>query len=464
MIGKLPEFFKSPHALANADPCEGVLIALSGGADSISLLHLLWEARSRQGFPLYAAHVNHGIRTSNYGNEAERDENFCRDLCERLGIELFVEKADVPAIAEATGASLETAARDERYAFFARIMQKKHIKILATAHNADDNFETQLFNLCRGCGIDGLCGIPETRLFPQADAIIVRPILTAPKSEILEFCRVNGLDFVTDSTNFEDDCTRNKLRLNIIPQLKEIFGSPEKASARLANAAKEASDYISAEAEKTFSDCKNSIPCELLLSSPPPISKKIIISAFRKHSSKTLESAHIESILNFAREGKNGRLSLPHNTVAVFYSRTLSFSSEKSSQDQQIEYSIPLCDGINVIEGTAFAVGLLKIGSADNNSPPEGYTEYAVAAVFAASSLYAKSRREGDTILTCGMHKKIKKLMCDKKVPQNERSHIPLIWSDEEILWAPLCAISDSAKHGSNRSEYKITLYKKQNI
>ena len=210
MIGELPRYFKDPHLIAGLPLDAPVLLALSGGADSTALLHLLCGLRKIVQFPLYAVHVNHGIRGEHFGNEALRDQLFCEELCRSVNVELTVEQVDVPTLAKNSGQSLETAAREARYSAFARIMQSKGIKILVTAHNADDNFETQLFNLCRGCGIEGLCGIPESRPFPEANGCIARPLLSATKHEIFELCRQEGIEYVTDSTHLADDCVRNK--------------------------------------------------------------------------------------------------------------------------------------------------------------------------------------------------------------------------------------------------------------
>lgn len=458
MIGQLPSFFKSPHRIVGSFDNAPVLLALSGGADSSALLHLLCRLRSTSPFPLYAAHVNHNIRGESLGNEAVRDENFCRRVCEALGVELFVESIDVPALAKKTGQSLETAAREARYAFFARIMQEKKIKILVTAHNADDNFETQLFNLCRGCGIDGLCGIPESRPFPEADGIIARPILSGSKSEILEFCHKNGIEYVTDSTNFQDDCTRNKLRLNIIPQLKEIFGSPEKSGTRLASSAREDSDFICSEAEAILLTLGEKIDLYILRGLHPSIAKRVIKKAFESHSDAGLESIHVESILSFAKEGKNGRISLPDGISAVFEGNNLTFNREDRAAAASASYSLSLSEGINYIEGTPFAVSLDKLDA----SVPLGYKIYASANVTSALPLSARNRREGDRILDCGMHKRIKKLMCDKKVPISDRDILPLIIRGDEIIYAPLCAVSDDARASKTNLEYKITVYKKQ--
>lgn len=458
MIGQLPSFFKPPHAIVGLPPHSPVLLALSGGADSSALLHLLCLLREKHHFPLYAAHVNHNIRGESFGNEALRDEEFCRRICLECGVELFVESVDVPKLAEKSGQSLETAAREARYAFFAELMREKSIKILVTAHNADDNFETQLFNLCRGCGIEGLCGIPESRPFKEADGIVARPILSATKREIFELCQSEGIEYVTDSTNSLDDCIRNKLRLNIIPQLKEIFTSPERSGARLATYATEDSDFLAAEAEKLLQEFEGGIDCPILCDLHPSIAKRAIKAAFKRLSEETLEGTHIESVFDFAKCNKNGRLSLPDGITAVFEGGKLFFTREQLSETEPIEYEILLSSGITYIEGTPFAI--LLANNCDD-MPPEGYAKYASASVTASAPLYARNRREGDRILDGGMHKKIKKLMCDKKVPVIDRNSLPLIFSGDQLIYAPLCAVSDGAKAKKNKFDCNISVYKK---
>ena len=457
MIEKLPDFFKSPHKISGKTQNAPVLLALSGGSDSACLLRLLSEASRLHHFHLFAAHVNHCIRGEEYGCEADRDEAFCKKLCEELGVTLFVKRVDVPALAKSCGESLETAARNARYGFFAEIMLKHGIEILATAHNADDNFETQLFNLCRGCGIDGLCGIPESRPFAEGRGIIVRPILSASKSEILSYCEKNGIQFVTDSTNFEDDCVRNKLRLNIIPQLKEIFGTPERSGARLAAYAKEDSEFIDREAEKQLSSFSDGINAGSLASTHPAIAKRIIRSAFEEHSARSLESVHTESILSFAAENKNGQLSLPDGISACFEDGRLFFRPEERECGEAPMYCIPLSKGINFIKNTDFA---LSIGVTTSEALPEGYEPYDTAEIFSSSPLTARNRREGDRILSGGMHKKIKKLMCDKKVPSRDRETLPLILADSEPIYVPRCAKADSVKIGDG-NKITISIFKK---
>ena len=183
------------------------LVALSGGADSRLLLELTIRAllerdpRADVGSRVMAAHLHHGIR----GEEAHRDEEFCRQVCESLGISLAVEHADIPALAAESGESIETVARRARYDFFQRVMTECRIPVLLTAHHADDNLETILDRLLRGSGTKGMGGIPPTRpLDTTPDGSrrdIYRPLLEWTKQEILEACEELGLDYVTDSTN-----------------------------------------------------------------------------------------------------------------------------------------------------------------------------------------------------------------------------------------------------------------------
>ena len=177
----LPSGFRSPALLSGMSEDTPILVGLSGGADSSALLHMLSVYRKQSGAKIYAAHVNHGIR----GAEADRDEEFCKEYAGSLGVEIFVLRADVPALAKERGESVETAARGLRYSYFEQIMRENNIPILATAHNANDNLETVIFNIARGSGLSGVCGIPECRRTNHG--IVIRPILSMEKREIIEY-------------------------------------------------------------------------------------------------------------------------------------------------------------------------------------------------------------------------------------------------------------------------------------
>ena len=193
---------------------ENVLVALSGGADSAALLLSLREL----GYPVRAFHLNHCLR----GAESDRDEAFCRRLCEKLGVELTVERVDIAAAAG--DSAVEETARRIRYA---RLEHAAHGVKIAVAHNADDNLETMLFHLVRGTGAKGLTGIPPVR------GRIIRPLIEVERREIEAFLRERGQDFVTDSTNADTAYTRNRLRQEVVPVLRELNPQAVQAAGKL---------------------------------------------------------------------------------------------------------------------------------------------------------------------------------------------------------------------------------------
>ncbi len=193
-----------------------VCAALSGGADSVSLLLALCELKDEFGVEVFACHLNHGLR----GEESDSDEKFCRALCERLNIPIFAEKIDVRALSK-KHESVETTARNARYNFFENALSHFGAGcVLATAHTANDSAETVLLNLTRGTGLAGLCGIPPVRKLGERQA--VRPLIRCTREEIERYLADCGQDFVTDKTNLSEEYTRNKLRLRVLPTLAEI--------------------------------------------------------------------------------------------------------------------------------------------------------------------------------------------------------------------------------------------------
>ena len=213
MVEQVKQTIAAYDMLRSGEP---VLVALSGGADSVALLHALRAL----GYPVQAFHLNHCLR----GAESDRDEAFCRALCVRLGVELTVERVDVAAAAREQGNGVEETARRMRYA---RLQDAAQGMKIATAHTADDNLETVLFHLVRGTGPKGLAGIPPVR------GRIIRPMLRVERMQIEEYLASIGQDYVTDSTNADDAYTRNRIRHTVVPALREIQPSAAQAAARL---------------------------------------------------------------------------------------------------------------------------------------------------------------------------------------------------------------------------------------
>jgi len=193
------------------EPGDKILVALSGGADSVFLLHFLNKFQKLFKISIAAAHINHSLR----GKEANSDQIFSQQLCKGLGIPFFTSRVYVKSFAKRNGLSIEEAARNLRYSSLNKIAKKIKANKIATAHNIDDNAETVLFNLSRGTGISGMAGIPYRR------QNIIRPILTLGKFEIIEYLNKKNISFKTDSTNSDDSFKRNFLRNQIIPSIRK---------------------------------------------------------------------------------------------------------------------------------------------------------------------------------------------------------------------------------------------------
>ena len=191
-----------------------VLVALSGGADSVALLHFACALGKKRQFKVCACHINHNLRPT-----AKRDENLVKKLCEELNIPLIIKRVSVKTLAKKEKLSLEHAARKLRYKALEDAAEKIKCKVVAFAHHADDNVETFFLNLLRGTQLKGLGGIPAVR--PFGELKIIRPFLCLTKKEILEYCDYHNLPFENDETNFDDVYTRNFIRLNLLPMLEE---------------------------------------------------------------------------------------------------------------------------------------------------------------------------------------------------------------------------------------------------
>lgn len=227
-IHRIEDFISRNHLLEKDGK---YLVALSGGADSVTLLWVLHEL----GYQIEACHCNFQLR----GAESDRDEQFCVQLCEQLGIPLHRIHFDTRLYAEVHKESIELAARNLRYLYFAQLKEDVEADGICVAHHQDDTVETVLINLIRGAGIQGLTGISAK------NGDILRPLLCVDRKEILAYLEEKGQDYVTDSTNLVDDVVRNKIRLNIIPMLKEINPAASKNIAQAARHLEEANKMLS---------------------------------------------------------------------------------------------------------------------------------------------------------------------------------------------------------------------------
>ena len=294
-----------------------VLAAVSGGADSVCMLHILNKLKESLGFELFCAHLNHGLR----GEAADNDQQFVLELCKKLGIKAYSKKADVSAFALEKGLTTEEAGRKVRYDFFEELSIEYGFNKIATAHNKNDNAETVLMRIIRGTGIDGLRGIPYVR----KDGVI-RPILNISRNEIEEYCGENSLDFCTDATNAENDYTRNKIRNELIPYLEKEFNPGVSESlVRLAENAGDDGEFLSRYAERLYGRLKNPVPIgkavSLHIESLNLVEKSISARVIRFAAADAvkdikLEKKHIDDIFELMSKGTGTAIDLPQGLKA----------------------------------------------------------------------------------------------------------------------------------------------------
>ena len=453
------------------------LVAFSGGADSRLLLELTVRAllerfgeggRNR----VVAAHLHHGIR----GEEADRDEDFCRRVCAESGVELITRRADIPAEAAASGESLETAARRVRYTFFKEVMASWNIPVLLTAHHADDNLETILERFLRGSGTRGMGGIPPSRAL-ESGLTVHRPLLSWAKRDILEACCEMGLDFITDSSNLEACCTRNRLRHEVIPALVSMTddGVPQRAAARLASAAREDEDCLAgiarAQVEGCLSPGGDGLSLAVLQNQHPAIAKRMAALLYEdataavdlRDGSGTLTAAHLEALCELISKGAaESSVSLPRGMEARVRGEWL-YLRPVSTVPSPVPSPCPLAEG-RTLWGEAVTITVER--SPVLLSPLEG-DGIQGSAVFPAElplPLLLRKREAGDVILSHGMHKKLKKLLCDKGIPPHLRDCIPLICfsdgtSEGDPLWYPGAVFRDGYPAPAEGACLRITVY-----
>ena len=419
------------HPTLSLDRDKRYLLGLSGGADSVCLFHLLLDG----GYDFSAAHINHGIR----GGEADSDELFCRQLCEKHSVKFHILRADVPSMAKERGESLEQAARHVRYDFFDKVMREHGIQALLTAHNADDNAETLLLSLTRGCTLSGACGIAPTRALSFGE--VQRPLLIYSKEEIINFCREGAHSFVTDSTNSDVAYPRNRVRKSILPELRAINPEFLVAFARFTESARLDAEYLDAEAEQ-YAD---TLVCDTLATLPRPIaSRAVALGAYRAGAAP--EAFHISQLLCIAQK-KHGAVTLPGSVIAECAGGCIVFrkdTREKNAAVYPVWQEIPLYEGENPFPNGMLIIAhgkLTKISAQIYNLS----TSSLINADKIKGHLIARPRREGDRILIGGMHRSVKKLISEKAshIGLSERRSLPVICAGDEIVWVPFVGVAD---------------------
>ncbi len=406
----------------------GIISALSGGADSVCLLLVLKELCHRHGLALSAVHVNHNLR----GEESMRDQRFCENLCDRLGIPLCVKSVDVRGYMAQKGMSLETAARELRYKAFSEL-QKRNREFIATAHNLDDNAETILLNLTRGTGLRGLCGIQPVR-----EDGVIRPLLYTTRAEIEDFLSQQHQDYVTDSTNLEDDCSRNKIRHNVIPVLKEINPGFLENIKRTVITLSEDEYCLENSDQDDF-----------------PAEKKRIIADIMRKNDIGITRDRLDRIYGLE---DGGAAHISRDIYAVASNGSITFE-KRTRYENAADYSVPFAEGDTILPDGRHII-IKQADSEDVNNLLTNKSDYCGRIKVGGSEnrTVIRTRRENDRIVLQGekIHRRIRKLHNAKKIPPHLRETAAVIADDENILWEEYCGVSECAYTGNTAVDGKV--------
>jgi tRNA(Ile)-lysidine synthase len=395
------------------DGVKTLAVGVSGGADSMCLLEILSKLKLEYDIILKVIHVNHNIR----GEEALRDQKLVEDYCRKIGVECFVYSVDIPSLAKEMGIGEEECGRIKRYESFC----EAGCDAIATAHTLSDSIETMIFNLIRGTGVKGLCGIPAKR------DNIIRPLIECSRKEIETYCAENDIPYITDSTNLTDDYTRNFIRHNIVASFGKINPNYENAIGSAIGILRQENDFLDQMKNDLLvaSEAENCYKLSLLRESDDAVRRRTIADILSVYMEKDVEKRHID-LVDEAVMKNGGKVEISKDFYAVVSEDILSFefkiseASEWETTENEGEYLTPygrfrLCVASSAEYGNINAIDADKI----------------------VGRLYMSSRKESDRFYSKkrGNTKSLKKLFNEAEIPSYERNKVAILRDKENIIW-----------------------------
>ncbi|MCH5155293.1 MAG: tRNA lysidine(34) synthetase TilS [Clostridiales bacterium] len=397
-------------------------VGVSGGRDSMCLLHALLHSGVVPKSNIIVVHVNHCLR-----KEADRDEQFVREYCKQMQVEFVAKRVDVNKHAAADSLTIEQAARNLRYGVFFDIIKSGKADVVLTAHHALDNAETVLMHLFRGAGLSGLCGISSEKT--------VRPLLNVYPDELDEYVKINGINFVVDDTNFADDADRNFIRLNVIPMIEQRYRGAVRAVNAFAHECGEVCDYLD---ECLDEDYITHDGGAVLLSE-----RALHGALAARYVRRALESF---SLIDITREQTERVVELAHMRTGAVVELTGGVEAAREYGCVAVYVPRQKYDGeVTVNMGANFIDGLAVDIACDDISPDKAAGR--AVDLDKISGAVLRFRRDGDMFTPFGGgQKKLKQYFIDNKIPKRKRDRIPLVCKGSEVLVIVGMQISDSVK------------------
>ena len=396
-----------------------IVVGFSGGPDSVFLVEMLKKLQHFFNFKIYLVHINHLLR----GEDADSDENFSFEYAKKNNLEIFIKRIPVKEIAKEIGKTLEEVGREERYKFFSEIYEKVRATKIATAHNKDDQIETFLFRLIRGTSLQGLEGIKIK------NNNVIRPISEIYKKDILEYLNKNEIQYKIDKTNFENEFTRNSIRLDLIPFIEErynikfkdkIFSLIKEIRENNQNNSLNLSDYTDSENRIILEKTK-------FLSN---FDKKNLLSLFLNKKNIEVNRNKIDEISSLIKSNGTKKIDLDKSYRIVKDYTYLYIEDKKENcviNNNVIQVKIP--------SEQIFDNFKITVSTVENLDIPKQKNQYLLDAIY-NDIIEVRYRKEGDRIFLGEKHsKKIKEIFIDQKIPKDIRDRLPIFLYNNTIFW-----------------------------
>lgn len=448
MIDKVKKTIEKHNLIKNG---EHIIIGVSGGPDSVCLLHILNTIKTQYNLKLTSVHINHMLR----GKASDEDESYVKQLCEVLQIPCYTFKVNIKEISKELGISIEEAGRKARYDTFNKVLEEIKADKIAVAQNMNDQAETLLMRLTRGSGLDGLSGIAYIR-----EGTIIRPLLDVARDKIETYCELNELNPKTDETNLEAIYTRNKIRLELIPYIEKNFNKNINYHLwKTTNILREDKDFIYSYANDLFESCayieKNTIKIDkrIFQTEHPAIKKRLILkAAHHLNIQKNIGTTHLDDTLNLIQQNITSTgIDLPYSLrIEIGYEHIL-FTVGKSKNTLELDYDIQIGKAIYVSELNLHIQTKQMKRNQDFIMQAEEHIKYFDLDKI-QRGIKLRTRKAGDQFSPLGMKgtKKIKDFFIDEKIAKNIRDTIPLICSGKDVMWIIGYRISEKYKIDNN--------------
>ncbi|MFQ7260625.1 MAG: tRNA lysidine(34) synthetase TilS [Christensenellales bacterium] len=428
MYNKVIETIKKFNMLNNG---ENIVVGLSGGADSCALTHILTRLSGKMDLHITAVHINHGIR----GEEAERDERSAEEFCRRLNIEFIAYHCDIPSEAAKRGIGEEEAGRLVRYEKFYETAEKKNGAKTAVAHNMNDKAETLIMNLCRGAGMKGLAGIKPV------GGSIIRPLIFCTRDEIEKYCDDNNIEYCTDSTNLQNEYTRNKIRNILLPWLSENINPA--AGMNMANASellREEEEYLESKAQEQYKkllkdsgDGFVSLNADGLASEHGVIRRRVLRIALRslRPDMRDFGRKHIENAEDILMGDTGRRISLPGG---ITVSKGYGLINILYDREKQGAFCYDIEPGKKYFIKETERYVLLSLNEEKNIKNAVNICTKKIDYDKIKDKIQLRTRQTGDFISIKNGRKKIKDIFIDDKIPSDKRDSYPMLVCGKSVI------------------------------